>query len=518
MNMPRGRTLTIFSAISFLLTGSLSAFASSAVGAVTRGAPLGVGHGRVQASGPFNSLLNTLPNDSFSAQSETSVAVCDDLTAQNCPTPIVMVAYNDLIPSGVPNQPSVEGVGYSVAFDGGTRWTDEGTLPYYQDTSGLGHHAGDPALTVDSNGVFYFADVEFTHDGKEFIGMSTCQYSASVGIACSRPLAITTPTKICLGGKLNLGGYQYDKPGITYDPVNNRVYITWTYYSYNSCIATSEVPQFAYYDVASRTLSQIYTAPVSGPASGTAPVASGGTLYVFYENFGSPNTIQYFTFNNGSMSGPNPVGNAGTVGDTNVSSTCKGPAFDTQAWDQKHLARTSEFPSAAVDGQGNIDVVWNGQPSPSQGIGPSTIQVATLSNGGAALHLHALRDIKDKNNQLLIQWQPSIAYAGGSNGLAVGYFQVIQLASGSYEIQRRQVTATASATPTFGTPQMISSVSWKPPLTNTPGADPCYEGDYSGAASEANANVVWSYWGDSRNKNPNGAPEQDIYGLYTAVP
>lgn len=528
MHLFRGRSLTTVFTLSILVSGSLSAFTSSA-GSATADSHPAVHRDAVAAAGPYNSLLNTLPIDNSSPQSETSVAVCDDLTANDCPTPIVMVGYNDLIPSGS-SLPSAEGVGYSVAFDGGTRWTDEGTLPYYKDSSGFGYHLGDPALTVDKNGVFYFADLEETHNNprNEFVGMSTCKYSSTVGIACSRPVAVTRPALGCGWFGLNVAGPVYDKPAITYDPVHNRVYVSWTYVTYSNpvmnCNETSEVPQFRYYTIGTRTWSQTYTVPTSsgGFASGTAPIASGGRLFLFFENFTPTNSIQYVTFVNGSLSSVKTLHTVVPIGYANDSACGTDPntglpipALDTQAWDQNHPARTNEFPSAAVDSQGNMDVVWNGAPTPSEGSGQSVIWVATLLSGGGAPHIQELPDLTDTTGHLLIQWQPSVAYAGGSNGLAVGYFQVIQLSGGSYQIQRNQVTATASATPSFGAAQMISTVSWKPPPASTVG---CYEGDYSGAASNANANVVWSYWGDSRNKDPNGQPEQDVYGLYTSVP
>ena len=242
-------------------------------------------------------------------------------------------------------------------------------------------------------------------------------------------------------------------------------------------------------------------------------------LYVFYENFSRTHSIQYFTFSNGSTSGARTIADVTPTGDNNASKTCGGPALDTQAWDQSHLARTNEVPSATVDGNGNIDVTWDGRPPSSRGTGPSVVYVAILANGRGTPYVQALPDKTSSAGELLTQWQPSIAHAGGSHGVAVGYFQVVQLRNGSYQIERDQVTAAESTRLSFKPAQTISTVSWKPPPTTTvPTAGSCYEGDYSSAASEANANVIWSYWSDSRNKDPDGHPEQDIYGLFTSVP
>lgn len=459
----------------------------------------------------YNSVLNNLRTDNTTAQSETSTAVCDGLTAQFCFGTTVMVGYNDLLTN--------EGIGYSYSFDGGTRWTDGKTLPFYTDTSGTGSYLGDPMLAVSSLGTFYFTDIALTHDGKEFVGMNTCAYSPTFSkMVCSKPKAVTTPTPVCGIPSPDNNTVSFDKPAITYDAVNNRVYVSWTYLTYNiACQSLTEVPQFRYYDITKNAWSQIYNVPITGPASGTAPVVKAGELYLFYENL-NPDSIQYVTFSNGSVSNATTVSQVVPAGYKN-DTACNGqPVLDNQAWNQTHAAIAWDFPAVAIDNQGNIYVTWNGAPTPSEGSGQSVIYVATLPSGGGSPNIQELPDSTNTTGHLLIQWQPSVAFAGGSNGIAVGYFQVIQGTGGGYRIQRNQVTATAGATPSFGPAQMISTTSWRPPPNSTPNAVACYEGDYSLSASDSSANVVWSYWGDSRKMDPSGNPEQDIYGLYTNVP
>jgi len=460
----------------------------------------------IGATGPFNSVLNTLKTDNATAQSETSTAVCDGVTAQFCFGTTVMVGYNDLL--------STEGIGYSYSFDGGTRWTDGKTLPLYTDSSGTGKYIGDPMLAVSSLGTFYFTSIALTHDKKEFVGMNTCAYSPTFSkMSCSKPKAVTTPTPVC-----NSNSASFDKPAVAYDAVNNRVYVSWTYLTYDVlCAPLTKVPQFRYYDITKGTWSQVYNVPVSGDASGTAPVVKNGELYLFFEDL-NPDSIQYVTFSNGSVSSATTVSQVVPAGYTNDTACGNQPVLDNQAWNQKHAAIAWDFPAVAVDGQGNIYVTWNGAPTPGEGSGQAVIYVATLPSGGGSPNIQELPDGTDTTGHLLIQWQPSVAFAGGSNGIAVGYFQVVQGTGGGYRIQRNQVTATAGAAPAFGPAQMISTTSWRPPPNSTPGAVPCYEGDYSLSASDASANVVWSYWGDSRKTDPSGNPEQDIYGLFTNAP
>jgi len=300
-----------------------------------------------------------------------------------------------------------------------------------------------------------------------------------------------------------------DKPGITYDPVNNRVYITWTYFTYNqhTCGTTSTHEMLRYYDVSTGQFSTPYTLG-SFTGNGTDPVAtSSGVVYVFFlqtTSQGLGQSIIYFTFNNGTIA-THTLDNIYPV--AQIQSTCgqDQEAFTTQAFANNHYARTNEFPAAAVDSSGNIDVVWEGATSNG---GISTIFVATLPNGGGSPTIQYL-----SNSTNLIQWQPAVAVAGGNNTLAVTYFQVVNTSSG-YQIERDQVTAPASSVPTFDAAKMISTVSWNAlPTNDTSNNTPCYEGDYSSSVGTPTANVVWSYWGDNRNGS-----QADVYGLFTNVP
>jgi hypothetical protein len=442
---------------------------------------------------PSNPVVNNLKTDAQYDQSETTIAV----SSVNSPGLTVMVSYNDFLPG--------ENTGYSYSFDGGTSWTDGGAPPVYQDKSGNGVNGGDPALTVDKNGTFYLAQIEYTANAKEFIGMSQCTYLSSTGrITCARPHVVSNSVPECMNGQI-----ANDKPGITYDPVNNRVYITWTNFTINqkTCSTTSSKEMLRYYDVRTGQFSIPYTLNTL-LGNGTAPVVtSSGLVYVFFLQMtsqGLGQSIIYFTFNNGTIA-THPLANIYPV--AQVQSTCGyHEAFTTQAFANNHYARTAEFPAAAVDKNGNIDVVW--EAAPSNG-GISTIFVATLPSGGGMPQIQPL-----SNPTSLIQWQPAIAFAGGTNTLAVTYFQIVQLSDGSYQIVREQATAPASSAPTFGAAKMISTVSWNAlPTNSSTNGVPCYEGDYSSSVSTPSANVVWSYWGDNRNGS-----QADVYGLFANVP
>lgn len=464
--------------------------------------------------GPYNSCININPNDKTNTQSETTIAVCDSTLIPNCPGITVMVGYND--------DYNNEGTGYSYAFDGGTRWIDGGGLPKYVDSSGAGSNGGDPGLTVDKNGTFYFSQIVFTaNNTQEFIGMSKCNYSSSTGkIGCGRPLKVSASIIVT-----NPLSYFMDKPAITYDPVNNRVYVTWTSFALNSSgLTTAAVPQMRYYNISTNSFSKIYSFGSFANGNGTDPVVtSSGLVYVFFlqqATQGQAQAIVYFTFNNGTIT-TNTLASIQPA--ASLVSAC-GPgqeAFTTQAFTNSTAARTNEFPAATIDSSGNIDVVWEAAPPFGGGSGHSVIWIATIPAGGGSPYIQVLPDKENSAGTLLIQWQPAIAFAGGTSTLAVTYFQIIQLSDGSYQIERDQVTAPASSSPTFSAAKMISTVSWKADKTN-PYFDqienPCYMGDYSASASTSIANVVWSYWGDNRDVTSGTGAQPDIYGLYLSVP
>jgi hypothetical protein len=424
-----------------------------------------------------------------------------------------MVGYNDTYNN--------EGTGYSYAFDGGTRWIDGGALPKYVDSSGTGSNAGDPGLTVDKNGTFYFSQIVFTaNQAKEFIGMSKCNYSSTTGkIGCGRPIKVSA--------SVILPSFAMDKPAIAYDPVNNRVYITWTSFAVNSSgQVANAVPQMRYYNISTNSFSSIYSFGSFANGNGTDPVVnSSGLVYIFFlkeTTQGLGQAIVYFTFNNGTISS-NTLANIQPA--ANTVPACANPdpqeAFTHQAFTTSTAARTNEFPAAAIDSSGNIDVVWEAAPPFGGGAGYSVIWVATIPSGGGSPSIQVLPDKQDSTGTLLIQWQPAIAFAGGTNTLAVTFFQVIQLAGGGYQIERDQLTAPASSAPTFSTAKMISTVSWQADKTNHNFDNHlanCYMGDYSASASTSIANVVWSYWGDNRDVTSGIGPQPDIYGLYLNVP
>jgi hypothetical protein len=478
--------------------------------------------------GPFNSCVNTDPADTTTTQSETNVAV----SSVNSPGITVMVVYND--------RRGNEDSGYSFSYDGGTRWQDGGVFPHPSDWLTV----GDPVVTVDMNGFFYVAQMaekklipSIASSGlvQLFVTLNRCTDSRAAGIQCEPAILVSDmPTILVIGGKPVAARAANDKPGIAYDPVNNRVDVTWTHdtgpiniFPFPAFPGTNTI-RLRYYDASaagpldSSHLSKTYdlytsaSGSVNAGLNGSYPVVtSDGIVHVFFESGLDSNTnhqIVYINFSGkGTLSGLFILADVTVTGSSTFG--CSGNAYHTQAFDTMHAARTNEYPIATVDNNGNIDVVWN-TGSPSATAGESVISIATLVGGTGKPNIQVLPDKQDSQGIPLIQWQPTVAVAGGTNTLVVTYFQTVQLADGTYQLERDQMRASASSNPTFGLASLISTQLWKPNQTNPPlDEDACYMGDYNGSASTPTANVVWVYWGDSRDVTTGIGPQADVYGL-----
>ena len=453
-----------------------------------------------------NSAVNNLKTDATSTQSETSVAV----SSVNSPGTTVMVGFNDIYNSEV--------TGYAVSYDGGTKWNDKGALPHPSTWS----NGGDPVLTVDKKGVFYFAQLAHIKEssGKQdqIVSLSKCTDSTTTGIKCGMPMQVSdTVPDNCILFFCDKDKSGNDKPGIVYDPVNNRVYVTWTHFGSTTIIKLRS------YNVSTGKLDSktynLYTAAASSMNGSDPVVTSDGVVHVFFEtglNTENSRFINYVKFKNGTISdlfSLSPIYPAGSL-----TSGCGRDALHTQAFNTVHAARTNEFPTAAVDKSGNIDIVWNANLPSGFGPSVSVIWVATLINktDTANFQVLSVSDKFDSTGTLLIQWQPTVAVTGATNSLIVTYFQVIQLADGTYRIERDMVSAPASAKPTFSSPSPISTQSWQPDKTNpnfNAGVANCYMGDYDGSASTTSSDVVWVYWGDNRDVTNSIGPQPDIWGL-----
>jgi hypothetical protein len=105
--------------------------------------------------------------------------------------------------------------GYGYSSDGGRTWTDGGTLPHADTTD---FTVGDPCLTVDDDGNFYYASL-YSPDG-QVLGVSV-----SRGRFRNRSFSFGLPV---MAGVPRADDDGLDKEWIAADPDNGRLYLTYT--------------------------------------------------------------------------------------------------------------------------------------------------------------------------------------------------------------------------------------------------------------------------------------------------
>ena len=106
------------------------------------------------------------------------------------------------------------GTGYAYSTNGGLSWTDGGVLPVPGATA---LHEGDPCLTNDNAGNFYFADL-YTPDMDVTSSIAVCKGTFIAGVVVwSMPVMVTSTVPDFL-----------DKEWIAADKVGGNVYVTYT--------------------------------------------------------------------------------------------------------------------------------------------------------------------------------------------------------------------------------------------------------------------------------------------------
>ena len=169
------------------------------------------GHGAAPARGALPSRAmsvsaNARANDTAldpagSTQSENTIAAL----GLN-----VIAGWND----GTNFLDSPGGTGYAYSTNGGLTWTDGGVLPVPNSTC---RHQGDPCLTNDNAGHFYFADL-YTPDNAVTSAIAVCKGTfAGGGVVWGMPVMVATTASDFL-----------DKDWMAADKVGGNVYVSYT--------------------------------------------------------------------------------------------------------------------------------------------------------------------------------------------------------------------------------------------------------------------------------------------------
>ena len=268
----------------------------------------------------------------------------------------LVTGWNDSFDPRTPS--SFSGYGYST--DGGRTWHDGGILPAAGADDRL---YGDPSLTVDGDGNFYYASLILSPSIPFGVSVSRGRFVKDV-LAFERPVLASVP------------GAQdsFDKEWITVDPDDGTLYVTYTHF-FDAGGDQIEL-------IRSRDHGRTWSAPVqvTDPATesvqGSRPaVGPDGELYVVYvatdlTDFNTHMRIRRST-NRGRSFGPRAnIGEA--AGDVSIypNFVTGPPGFNR--------AGGVEFPSLAVDrgqgrgerrgggeagggevGRGEVYVTWN---------------------------------------------------------------------------------------------------------------------------------------------------------------
>lgn len=342
--------------------------------------------------GVVTSVLATPPNVQVNSADNNSTTLDND-TTENEPSaaasgPIVVVGWNDsrqFAASGAGGLTSITGFGFST--NGGISFTDGGLLA---PPPGM-VHLGDPALAVDSSGVFYFASLAVNNV------MSLTGSRITVAQSTSTSSNVVFGTPVTISGLLTTGAPFEDKELIAVDTSNpagifsGRVYVAWTEFS--SQFDSTPRLLFAH-SISQSPLTfapTIALTPADALNHGAMPaVGPGGAVYVVWGRFVfaggsvSSESIRLLKSLDGGVTFINPDSSDPSPNKVVASPT---PPADSLASGGIAI-RTRGFPYIAVDRtavgsptRGYVYIVYEADPD---GAGPdrSDIFFTRSTNGG----------------------------------------------------------------------------------------------------------------------------------------
>lgn len=449
-------------------------------------------------------LLNVRVNDpstdipEHTTQSETTIAIFGNT---------VLVGYVD---TGQFN-PRTNGVstlsGYARSLDGGQTFTDMGRGPSNEQGWGF----SDPDIDVDSQGNFYFANIQFTP--------STRGQNSFMGIAKSTDGGLTFGRPVLIKGTGPENVHFQDKELIAVDntnsPFDGNVYMSWTeFYPQGSQIlfVRSTDGGISY----SEPL--VLSSQTFGFVQGSMPaVGPDGEVYVVWLAVDSSRTLRIRRSDDGGVTfGPEvTITTVQSTRDATASSRCGRQAL-------KGHIRTFELPAIAVDRsegstRGHVYVVYQSDPD---GDGADTSDVFfTRSTDGGLTWSPPIRVNDDQTTT--DQWMPFVAVTReGTIGvifydrrfdpqnIKIDLFMALSRDGGQSFLPNFRVTEAS-----FNVPPTA------PNFDNLRGI--CYMGDYNHMT--ADDQFFYLAWGDNRSllkteRFPEGRPDPDVFFAKVFMP
>jgi hypothetical protein len=476
----------------------------------TTSLPLGTSPGcPAEASTTGNVQVNCTAEDGTSpqnTQSETSVAVSGQK---------VVVGFNDSL---VCCFPALNLTGYSVSTNGGSSFTDEGTLPFRPDVQPI----GDPAVATDGQGNFFFASLALgsaglgTHSKIAFYEMPKGSNTFQL---------VSVPVDVG-SGELFFADKEYLAVGRDASG-QLHFYITWTFFSR---AAASPIMLTQSTDGMHWTTTMVSASDAC--AQGSNPVPAGNTLYVSWEQqvpAGCTNAL--ITAQHQMMAtvaaGTGKVSRITTIaavnGDGDKIVACNNPQDLREVIETApgHDIRNTEFPSTTIDPNGVLYAVWNDRPNGVGGPNSNATRVFLSFSLNGNKTWSAPQVISPALNTAIMNdhFQPWIA--ADAKGLHVMWYERVA-GSGSntpdvIQTDKEDLSlATAAMPPAVSGPEQMLSSETFPVVQTNPNQDPiianCYMGDYNNIVSNGTTKFVT--WGDNRNQvtTTNGTENQpDVF-------
>lgn len=394
--------------------------------------------------------------------------------------------------------------GYARSEDGGQTFIDLGRVP--PSLRSIGY--SDPSLGVDSQGNFYFANLQYIPEQRRTL--------SALGVAQSTDGGKTFSEPVLLGGT-DQANFQ-DKELIAVDNTGSQfdgnVYVAWTEF-------TSSGPQILF--VRSTDGGKTFSAPLVlsddiSVQGATPAVGPTGEVYVTWIAFeGNDRILKIRRSDDGGVSFADSViaAQIRRTADAQATRDCRRQAL-------KGGIRTLELPSVAVDRsptsffRGAIYIAYQSDPD---GSGPDTSDIFLVSSFDGGKTFSQPVRVSDDQTQT-DQFMPAVAVAGDGtvgvffydrrldqDNLKIDvYFARSRNGGRSFEPNIRVTDVSFDVPPTFG--QRTSSANFDA-LRGI-----CYMGDYNQMA--ADERFFYLAWGDNRNilkttNYPNGRPDPDVF-------
>ena len=421
-----------------------------------------------------------------SAQNETTVAVFGSK---------VVVGFNDdLVCCN-----AINFSGYSVSTDGGRTFTDKGDVPWSADVQPI----GDPSITHDDQGNFYYASLALTSGNPSDSLISV--YKMSAGSSTFRLMSI--PVNV---GRSDIFFADKELIEVARDGSDRRhFYLTWTYYQNNSFNQGTVMLTDSTDGIHWRTMqvSPGLTCQPTSPAS--HPVPRGNTVYVSYIDLDiatcttnplatkGRQLMATVDLSKGRVTAVKTVARVMGAGDVVVD--CMVSVFQVIQTEPGHNVRSPELPSSTMDENGTLYDVWSDRPAGPLG-GPSNatrIYLSYSTNGNRNWSVPRVISGARSPNFMNDRFQPWIA--ADDAGVHVMWYERVQAPNGGPDWLRTDkidmsLASEESAPRTIGRGEMpLSSVPF--PVIDT--GVGCYMGDYNQIASDGERRFVT--WGDNRN-------------------